>query len=819
MELVEGPTLAERLEAGAFSITESLSTALQIAQALEEAHDKGIIHRDLKPQNVKASGEGKVKVLDFGLAKAMDAGGAAAVAAADLARSPTLMNSPTLTAVHGTQLGVILGTAAYMSPEQAAGKAVDRRADIWAFGVVLWEMLTGRRLFEAESVAETLGAVFRQPIDLDALPASTSPAVRRLVERCLERDPRLRLRDIGEARIALAQAQAAGPADAQLQPRAAATAGWKRALPWVLVALAAAVALTAIGLARTRRPAKTEPRPLIAIGVELPAGFVLAADEAPVLDLSRDGRILVFEANGPSGRQLFRRSLDRTGVEPIEGTAGAVQPFLSPDARWVGFNAGSRMKKVPLAGGAAVDLANVNAYRGATWVEGGWVVYTATYSSGLLKVREAGGNPEPVTELDPERKERTHRWPSAVPGTPWVLFTVGISKSPSFYDDARIDAVRLDTGERKTVYAGAWMARFAPPATLLVQRRSSLLALPFDPVRAEVKGEERTVVEGIGGEPSSGAGYFAAGEGSILAYVPAEALATEKSIALVEPHGGETILPLPPKNYWYPHLSPDGRTLALDIGSGQGTDDDIWLYELAAQRLSRFTFTPASLWPVWSPDGRWIFFGGANGGRDATVFRKRADGVGAEEPYWKGTDIVLPTDWTPDGKALAVTNSTGEIDSYLISNDGKQSRELVAAPGTQWGVSFSPDGRFLAYTSTETGVEEVFVSSYPEGTGKWQVSVDGGQQPLFSRDGRQLYFMQSDALWAVDVDTRDGFRVGTPQEILRGPYILRTAPFRNYDVGADGRFVLVRRRTDVTAPRQLELLVGWDALPGQRANP
>jgi serine/threonine-protein kinase len=805
MELVEGPTLAERLQQGPLPVEEAVAVARQIAEALETAHEKGIIHRDLKPQNVKAPRGGEVKVLDFGLAKALDP--AAPASGSDVETA----NSPTLT-LGATAQGVILGTAPYMSPEQAKGGAVDKRADIWAFGVVLWEMLAGRRLFEGDSVAETLGAVFRQEIRFDELPAGVPPTVRRLVERCLARDPRQRLRDIGEARIALSNPAAAEPPSAVAEAGSASPT-WRRALPWTLAAVAVLAAAVA-ALRPPRLPTESgAPRAMTAFGVPLPAGFVMAGDEAPVLDLSRDGRLLVFEASGETGRQLFRRRLDRVEAEPIEGTAGAAQPFLSPDGRWIGFYTGGQIQKVAVQGGRPVNVASVNAYRGATWTRDGWIVYTQTYSGNLLRVRQAGGVPEPVTELDVERQERTHRWPSAIDGSPWVLFSVGISRNPSFYDDARIEAVRPDTGERHTVYEGAWTARFAPPSTLIVQRRTSLFALPFDPARAEVTGPERLLLEGVGGEASSGAGYFAAGAQGSLAYVPGEALSEEKAVALVDLDGEETLLPLEARNYWYPRFSRDGRLLAIDLGSGQGADDDIWLYDLASQRFSRFTFTPASMLPAWSPDGRWVAYGGAQERRNAMVFRKRVDGIGQEELVWKGNDVVLPTDWSPDGRWIVATDSAGGIQTVLVSVEDGEAKPYLSAPGEQWGATFSPDGKFIAYTTTETGLDEIFVSSFPAGSGKWQVSVEGGQQPVWSRDGRSLFYVRSDAIWRADVETEGAaFRSSTPREVLRGPYILRTAPWRNFDVGPGDRFALVRRRTDRVPQRHLEVVLGWQAL-------
>jgi eukaryotic-like serine/threonine-protein kinase len=818
MELVEGPTLAERMTQGALPLVEARAVARQIAEALEEAHEKGIVHRDLKPQNVKVTADGKVKVLDFGLAKAMELSPAAGTSASQLAQSPTLTFG-------ATQMGTILGTAGYMSPEQAAGKPVDRRADIWAFGVVFWEMLSGRRLFEGESVPETLGAVFRQEIDFDALPEGTPAAVRQLVERCLERDPKARLRDIGEARIALAEARTGTRsgattllAGAAATPAAKVTArapGGSR-LAWAIAALASVAALVAAGIALRPRAASVEASRLVAVGVSPPAGYAFAAGEAPILDLSRDGRSLVFEAEGPNGKQLFLRRIERAELEPLAGTEGASQPFFSPDGRALAFYSGSRIRRLAIASGAITDVAGINAYRGATWTDDGWIVYTQTYSSGLSKVRDSGGRSEPVTTVDPAKNERSHRWPAALPGSPWVVFTVGASNSPNSYDDARIDAVNLQTGERKTLFEGAWMARFAPPSTLLLQRRSALLALPFDPLRAEPLGKERVVLDNVGGEASSGAGYFAAG-GDALAYVPIAALVTETHVVVVEPGGEVKRLALPDRRYWYPRFSPDGRSLALDVGSGQGADDEIWRYDFATGGMSPITFTRGSALPTWSPDGEWIAYTGGSPERGNTLFRKRVDGGSDEVKIVRGNDLIAVSSWMPDGRSMLATDLVaGEMGVFVVPLDGGEPQRVFAASAGQYSASLAPGARHVAFTSLESGTDEIFVSTFPEGGGKWQISTGGGQMPVWTHDGRSVLYVQGDAVWAVDVDTTSGFRAGSPRELRRGPYVLRTAPFRNYDTGPGGRLAFVSRRTDLPAPRQLELLVGW---PGLLATP
>ena len=731
------------------------------------------------------------------------------------------MNSPTLTAVHGTQLGVILGTAAYMAPEQARGKAVDKRADIWAFGALLFEMLTGRRLFEGETVSDTLAAVLRGEIDWTGLPASTPAAIRRLLRRCLERDPKRRLHDIADARIVLDEvlsgsSEEPGP-DAPAPTAAPRFSARHRFLPWAVAALA--VLAAGLWSLRAPAPAAAPSQRLVALGVAPPPAHTLAADDSPILALARDGGTLAFVAEGAAGNQIFLRRLDRAEVVPLAGTTGGSHPFFSPDGRSLGFYADNRIRKLALEGGPSFEIVGVNSCRGATWTDGGWIVFTPSFGTGLSKIRASGGRVEPLTTLDASRKERTHRWPSALPGSPWIVFSVGFVDSPNSYDDARIDALNLDTGERKTVYQGAWMARFAPPSTLLLQRRTSLLALPFDPMRAEPTGPERVLLENAGGDLTSGAGYFAAGAGGLLAYVPAEALVGESEVVIVEKGGEARALPLPEKRYWYPRFSPDGRRLALDVGSGQGADDEIWIYEFASARLSRFSFIAGSAFPAWSRDGAWIGYTGGSPGRVNTIFRKRADGGAEEERLWKAIDLGTIADWAPDGRSFVGADLIGEFALQDVPLGGGEVRRIFAAPGGQYGGSFDPAGRYFAYTSIETGVDEIFVSTVPDGSGKWQISDAGGQLPVWSRDGRSVYYMRGDALWAVDVETAGGFRASSPRLALRGPYQLRTAPFRNYDAGPGGRLALVRRRTDIAAPRQLELLVGWEAKLGPSGSP
>jgi serine/threonine-protein kinase len=451
----------------------------------------------------------------------------------------------------------------------------------------------------------------------------------------------------------------------------------------------------------------------------------------------------------------------------------------------------------------------VTAVRGATWRADGWIVFTTGYAGGLYRVRDAGGSPEALTTLDTAHDERTHRWPSSVAGTDWVLFTVANTKSVSDYEGARIDAVNVRTKERRTVLEGARVGRFAPPDRLLVLRRAALVAYRLDPVRLTVGPETVTVLDDVGGEASSGAGFFAAGARGVLAYVPGAALQEAKLLVSVDGQGRETTLALEPRSYFQPRVSPDGRTLAFSIGSGQAENDDVWTYDLREKRMSRFTFQPGSAIPAWSPDGRWIAF---SRGRGATgLYRRRVDGTSDDERLSGEDGPNFVEGYTPDGKLLTATRSERALTAFGVPIGGKPFK-LIESAADVWGALVSPSGRYVAYVSTETGTDEVFVETYPPGHGKWQVSLGGGRFPVWARDGKRLVYARDEAIMAVDVDDRAGFHASEPRMLLRGPYELRTAPIRNFDIGPDGRFVFVRRRTDVAPLRQLEVIVGWEGL-------
>ena len=745
MELVPGPTLADRLESGPLSLAESLSFALQIAQALEEAHDKGIIHRDLKPQNIKASSEGKVKVLDFGLAKAMDSStGAASVA--DLARSPTIMNSPTLTAVHGTQLGVILGTAAYMAPEQAKGHPTDKRADIWAFGVVLHEMLSGRRLFAGDSVAETLAGVLKSEIDWKALPEEIPVAIRQLLRRCLERNPRNRLHDIADARIVLDEV-ASGVAEAAAPAAAPAKGVGARVLAG---AAAAALVLGAVAgwLAHRVPPA---PVATARWALAIPDGYTLSSAEFPQLALSSDGRQQVAVVVGADAMpRLLLRSAYEFEPRFLPDTERASSPVFSPDGRWVAYFRDGDLYRLATSGGAPVRLAKATVQpRGVTWSRDGFLYFSPDSVSGLSRVPEGGGVVAPVTTPDGAANERTHRWPSALPDGSALIFTNDSQASSEFYDDARIEAVRLATGERKLLVEGASSARWSPGGELVFARGGALYAVAFDVASLSVHGPPRLVAQGVATDVGSGAVQFDVSASGDALWAPGGFTASY-AFAWMSRDGVEARIDLPPAPYNEAELSPDGRRVVLT--GGEGGVADLWVADLERGTTSRLTIGEQVESPIWSRDGGSIAYAARRQSRGqmvAAIHRRPADGSRDAEQLLEHARMIRPNAFTTDGfliySAMKIDGDGDDI--FRLSPDGGEPELLVGGPYSQAQAALSPDERWLAYVSDEGGRSNVFVRPYRrEGGALAGVGDAGSRTALGSRRSRAVFSRRLDAV-------------------------------------------------------------------------
>jgi serine/threonine-protein kinase len=807
MELVEGEDLTQQIERGAIPIERVIEIATQVAEALDAAHSQGVIHRDLKPANVKLTADGQAKVLDFGLAKALTG----EPASSDPRVGPTL--SPTITSM-GTAAGMILGTAAYMSPEQARGKPVDKRTDLWAFGCLLYEMLAGRRVYGGETISDTLASVLKEQPDWAALDEDTPPAVRRLLRRCLTKDPRQRLGDAAAARLELREAfDPPHPGEqfvSSVEAVPSSQAVTRRALPWA-VAVASVLVTLVILFSRSGGDASTAGP--LNLSVALPHGVQLEDDQSSNLDISPDGRFLVFSGLVEGNRRLYLRELGSAEATPIAESVNALNPFFSPDGRWIAFFSEGKIKKVSVTGGTPVTICDATGSpRGASWGADDLIVFPRHFDGALLQVSGSGGEPTPLTELDESRKERTHRWPQIVPGHDVVLFTVATTDSPEFYDDARIDAVRLGTGERKTVFEGASFARYVETGHLVFGREGLLFAVPFDIDQLTATGASLPVVEGVMGARTSGAVYASIAQNGLLAYL--EGTPTTRRATLnwhyldgrTEPAGA------PVDGYIDPVISPDGRTIAVSI-SGDSGKFDIWTYDIARRSSTRLTFEGSNTIPVWTPDGTSLAYYSIRDGLGA-AYLKAADGSGEDRLFHsiEGNSTNID-DISADGRfaTLSVYGSK-KSDVYIkpLDDPDADAVPFAAGPGDEGRAHFSPDGRWVAYTSDETGDYEVFVRPYPGPGGRWQISTEGGIHPRWSQDGRRLFYRIGRRLMVADVETGDGqaFRAGSPRMLLDD--LPRSQLSINYDLDHEGQAVLIADpQEDYGPPDRITVVVNW----------
>jgi serine/threonine-protein kinase len=796
MQLVEGPTLADRIKARPIPVDEAVRIAKQIADALEYAHERGIIHRDLKPANVKVTSDDAVKVLDFGLAKALE-GDPSSI---DISTSPTISRMATMQ-------GVLLGTAAYMSPEQAKAKSVDRRADIWAFGCVLYEMLTGKQAFTGETVTDTLASIIKEEPDSNLLPAQTPMRVRVLLQRCLQKDPKQRLRDIGDARISLEEVLSGAPEVAAM-PGAAAVPAWRRALPL-------AIGLIAVGIAGftgwSLRPSPAPPaKPVTRFTITLPPGQRLAADSVQsALALSADGSMLAYVAQSDGVQQIYLRAMDSGEARPIAGTAGAIGPFFSPDGQWLGFFADGRLKKTSLSGGVVQTLADAPSPRGASWDNRGTILFQPAIAGPIQQMPEGGGSLEPVTRL--ENLESANIWPEPLPGSRSFVFVGGTGG----LGGVTIAAQAFGSGERRNLaqVAGVTMASYASSGHLLYAQAGNLMAAPFDVERLQIKGAAVPVVRGISQSPPAtvgGAQYSVSATGSLV-YLTGATQGSLSKLVWVSRNGAEQPLGAPAHNYEHPRLSPDARRVAVNVADSGSTQ--VYLYDVARDALSRFTFEgDFNGYPVWSPDGRRIAFMSSREGL-AHIFWQLADGGGGLERLTSDA-IDAPFSFSPDGQELAFVHAAGLPEIRVLRIGNREQQAFLKTHAFQDSPQFSPDGRWLAYASEESGRREIYVQAYPGPGGKWQISTDGGTEPRWNRNGRELFYRNGAKMMAVEISTQPSFDVGKPRQVFEGRY--RSNPFGyampNYDVSPDGqRFLVVKsvEQPQEQGPAQINVVLNW----------
>src|SRR5262245_37729193 len=798
LELVEGETLAERIARGPIPVEETLDIAKSICEALEAAHEKGIVHRDLKPANVKVAPDAKVKVLDFGLAKALET----------IPSNPSLSNSPTLS-LAATNAGVILGTAAYMSPEQAKGTEADLRSDVFSFGCVLYEMLTGRQAFHGESVSEILAAVLIREVDLSGLPPDLNSRIPDLLRRCLQKNPKRRWQAVGDLRAELETTATAPRIGSSFTPMAVAPAPvWKRSIPAVLSAIVFGVLAGAA--AWTLKPAAT---PAQVLRFSVPITDSSLQSTRPLMALSADDTKLVYAS---ASGQLFLRHLSEMEARPLPGAIGLV-PFFSPDGEWVGFFAIQEraLKKIAITGGAAITLCKADALvYGASWTEDG-ILFGDT--KGVMRVSADGGEPELLVPVETDGIASS---PQFINEGRTVLFTYTPRTAADRTDQSQIMAQRIPKGERKVILRGASDAHYLSSGHLIFSSGENILAVPFDPTRLELKGGTVSVIERVRRTPRLNQ-FSVSARGSIV-YMPGNAGtdAGRSVLALADRNGNIQKLSLPPAPYDHPRVSPaDGKTIAFS--SNDANETAVFIYDLSGVRSPRrLTFGGNNSLPLWSRAGRYIYFRSDRHGQ-VGLFRQLADGTGTAERLSDAgatDDRHFPLATDASGKALLfeVRVGPGNSDIWMLPLDGdRKPKPFLVEPNFQSHPVFSPDGRWLAYMSNQLVAysPQIFVQPYPMMNAKYQITTNNGGEPLWSPDGKQVFYYWDGRFNVVDVQTGPAFSFGKSAPLPITGAIQNIGSPRNYDMTPDGKFIIVLnaeqdQNTQSSTP-QLNVVLNW----------
>jgi Tol biopolymer transport system component len=815
MELAEGETLAERIERAPVPIDDALDWARQIAEGLEAAHGNGIVHRDLKPANVVLSPEGAVKILDFGLAKAWHPESSDV----DLSESPTLTAGMTRT-------GTLLGTAAYMSPEQARGKAVDKRTDVWAFGCVLYELLTRQRVFQGDDASQIAAAILRDEPDWTALPPVTPIHIRRLLARCLVKRPHDRLHDIADARIALASPVDHGGPFSDSAPAAPSRSTWLPRLAWLLTAAVPAVVVALLlggadqpaSLPVTRALIGIEPAKTVGSSVEGRTAFGQIALSRTAFALSPDGRFLVYSAGDTSSSMLHLRALNESASVPLEGTENAWLPFFSPDGEWIGFWADGELRRVRAEGGPAETIcAAEHPPSGASWGPDGSIVFDLQVSE-ILRVDAEGGKPEVTTTLG--EGEVVHMHPRLLPDGETLLFGTRAEDSRD-WKSTTIVAQSLSTGERSTLVTWGSDARYAPSGHLVFMRQGDLVAAPFDPRRLELTGPPVIVVEGVqhavntvNSIAATYGGQFSISNNGTLAHIPGGVWPAAKCAPVwVDRNGQQELLKIPPGTYFGMRISPDNQRVI--ISNREERHRRLWVFDISRETFSRLTLGTGGdeHLPVWTPDGMRIAYQ-AGASEDWSIHWIASDGSGDPEPLT--TAQGSPSSWSPDGDSLVFVRLEEGLGDIWIQPLGGEARPLIESPYSETCPAVSPDGRWLAFQADYTGRSEVYVTSLTKPGSRIQISAEGGASPVWAPDGRELFFRgprqpdRSRQMMVVDATTRSGFSAGQPRQLFSGRFFLGM-PTRGYDISSDGRRFLMCKSLikDDERVGEINLTLNW----------
>ena len=801
MEYVEGETLAERLKKGPLPVEQVLRYAIEIADALDKAHRKGITHRDLKPGNIMLTKSG-AKLLDFGLAKLSQE----AKPEIPLSELPTAKDAI-------TAQGAILGTLQYMAPEQLEGKEVDARTDIFAFGVVVYEMATAKKAFEGKSQASLIAKILEtEPPPISSLQPMAPPTLDRVVKRCLSKDPDDRWQTARDLEVELKwiterEPQIGAPAVTQTGIR---RLGRREALvsAGVLLSLALIAALVTWIL----KPAAVSPRPVSRFTITLPPGQQFQVpDNGPVVALSPDGTQVAYSAQQGGTQQLYLRAMDSLEARPIPGTqvpTGSLadaDPFFSPDGQWLGFFARGKLMKVSVNGGAAIALCDtIGLPEGASWGSQGTIVFGGG-AEPLLQVSESGGTPHPITHL--EKGEIGHSWPEFLPDGKTLLFVADSTGNNS--SGAQIVAQMVGTGERRALVQGTY-PRYSASGHVIYMQGGTLMAAPFDPQQVKITGPAVPTVEGVLQSIRGGEAQYSVSSTGSLAYVPGNGQTAQLKLVWVSRKGEEQLLAAPAHAYANPRLSPDGRRVAVGILE---QDRQVWLYDLARDTLTRLTFQGNNnVTPFWTPDGkRIVYISNKDGPRN--LYWQLADGSGGLERLTTSERVDIPSSWSPDGRLLAFSEVAAPqgYDIWVLRLSDRKPQPFLQTQFNEAAAQFSPDGNWVAYASDESGRNEIYVQPYPGPGGKWQISTDGGREPLWNRNGRELFYRNGNKMMSVEIATKPSFSLGTPKVLFEWRYeSLPGISTPNYDVSPDGqRFLMLKAAQQDVSAREIDVVLNW----------